>query len=288
MKDDPIDIEVVPVEIVRCPRCGTRNRLVKQERIAGYRCPACGTMLENPFTRRSIFKRRVPSRAGRDSAELGRKFIGGFVIALALFAILQHRDLQPARSLDEGLVVPPKVVAIDSQRSPLASSPSASQQPLFSRPRYDLPPHLETPLPPPRSLENGTILADVINAGHGVLTVDNGTDRDAVIKLIDQTKGETVVAIYVTANSSASVDEIPEGIFTALCGQGVDWDDKTYAFTRKRSFEKFEPDLDFTMKLKQSGRQIIREYKHVNLGLAPSIGGVMREADISEKAFMEY
>jgi hypothetical protein len=285
MKDNSIDIEVVPVEIVRCPRCGSRNRLVKQERHAGYRCGGCGTPLENPFASYSILKRCFQGIARRNSSRLLGKFIGALVIALVIFAILQNHDQQPAHSLEPGLVVPPKVLTIDSQASrPAAPSP----EPLFSRSRQVSPPSLETPAVPPRSLENGTILADVINAGHSQFTVDNGTDRDAVIKLIDQTKGETVVTIYVTAHSSATANLIPEGIFTALCGQGVDWDDKSYAFTRERSFEKFEPDLDFTMKLKQSGGQTVREYKHVKLGLAPSVLGEMREADISEKTFLEY
>lgn len=146
----------------------------------------------------------------------------------------------------------------------------------------------EIPTGPPKSLNNGTILTDLIDVGHGQFLVKNDTDRDAVVKLVDENKRQTVVAVYVRAHNAAMVDEIPEGVFAVLCGQGVDWDDSVNFFKRKRSYGKFEPDLDFTMTIEQSGRQIIRRYKSVSLELAPSVLGNITESDISENTFLEY
>ena len=295
MNDNSINVEVVPVEIVRCPRCGTRNRLVKQERHVGYRCGGCWAPLANPFERFSMIKRCFQGLARRNSGRGIGKWIAAFLAAFIVVAIVIRQQEPPrASGLDLTSTVPAQPMGSHS-KAWIPPVPPPDKPAVFPRwknrpvPQLEIrQPPPETPPPPPRSLENGTILADVINAGHSVFTVDNSTDRDAVVKLIDQNKGQTVVAIYVTAHNSATANLIPEGTFTVLCGQGLDWDDKINFFTRQRSFEKVEPELDFTMTLRQDGRQIIREYKHRSLQLEPSITGELKESDISEKMFMEY
>jgi hypothetical protein len=286
MKDNTVDVEVVAAEIVRCPRCGARNRLVKQQEHVGYRCGGCWASLANPFVRFSSIKR---------SLTIG-KFIAGLVGAIVLVSVvLRPHEPSSTTGINSTVRFPPQLVP----SHPTAWTPPVPPReggPLFPALKTRTAPPLEmrplpsreTPSTPPRSLENGTILFDVINAGHNKFTVENGTDRDAVVKLIDSTRRQTVVAIYVTAHSSATANLIPEGTFTALCGQGVDWDDKINFFTRNRSFEKFEPDLNFTMTLRQEGRQIIHEYHYVSLGLEPSVTGEMTKSDMSEQTFMEY
>lgn len=304
MSDDAIDVEVVPNKVVRCPRCGARNRLVRQERDVGYRCGNCWTALANPFARFVAIKRCFEVLGRSRTSQRMAKFIATVVVAIVAFALVMHHEPPPGNGT--GLVTtipqasvrarPSVAIAPAPQLEGAAGSPPLGSSPVFPPPKVQLTPSqqaarslaLRTPLPPPRSLENGTILVDVINAGHGIFTVDNSTDRDAVVKLVDQSKGQTVVAIYVRAHDSATVDEIPEGVFTVLCGQGVDWDESINFFTRKRAFEKFQPDLDFTTTLKRTGDRIIREYKNISLGLAPTIGGEMRESDMSENSFMEY
>jgi len=255
MKDNTIDIEAVPVEIVRCPRCGARNRLLKQERQVAYRCGGCGATLANPFVKLS----RRPS-----SWVIG-KYIGMIVVAVVVVvAVMRNTDPQP----------------------PHAPSPLFTPAP---------PPIVSAALPPPpetgnfaKSLENGTILTDLVETGHGKFTVQNYTDRDAVVKLVDETRRRVVVAFYVTAYNSATVDEIPDGSFAVLCGQGEDWDDLRKDFKRKKSFGQFKPDMDFTPKIEQTERQIIRRYRSNSLELAPSVDGNITNSDISEKAFRQY
>jgi len=297
MKDNAIDVEVVPVEIVRCPRCGARNRLLKQERHVGYRCGGCWGPLANPFERISIVKRCFQAIAPRNPRRGIGGIIGAFLVALIVVAIVTHQNKPPASSgIDLIPTIPPQPVVSHSKPwIPVASPPTDPVvfPPAQSRtiPPIDIMPTprpMERPTTPPKSLENGTILLDVINAGHSEFTVDNGTDRDAVIKLIDSGKRQTVVAFYVRAQESVTADLIPEGTFTVLCGQGVDWDDAVNFFKRKRSFQKFEPDMDFTMKLVQTRDQIIHQYKHNSLQLQPSITGEMKESDISETTFMQY
>jgi hypothetical protein len=267
MKDNAIDVEIVPVKIVRCPRCGSRNRLLKQERVVTYRCGGCATSLENPFLKVSIIKRRFRGILRRSSSPTVGKYIGLLVIGILVVVVLRDHRQRP-RERDSDLTPPAPILTIDSQ----PSRPSAP----------------ETPVEPSRSLENGTILTDLIEVGHGEFSIQNDTDRDAVVKLVNQAAKRSVLAVYITAHSSTTIDEIPEGSFTALCGQGVDWDDGAKVFKRKKSFGKFEPDMDFTMKLEQTEGQIIRRYKSITLELAPSLVGNITRSDISEKRFSEY
>ena len=277
MNDNTIDVEVVPAGIVRCPRCGARNRLVRQDRRVGYRCGGCSTPLENPFARASIIRRCFLGIARRSLPVVG-KFVGLLIIAiLAVFAVLRNIGQQESSPVpDTRLAHPPQVVTVDSRPS---SPPDATT--------LSLPP-LETSTSPPKSLENGTILTDLTYVGHGQFTIQNDTDRDAVVKLINEAAKRSVVSVYVTAHNSATIDEIPEGSFAALCGQGVDWDDVARHFKKKRSFAKFQPDFNFNTEVELADHQIIRRRKIITLELAPSLVGNITKSDISEEAFLEY
>ena len=50
MNDEIIDVEAVEEKVVRCPKCGQRNRLYRQRKGGrAYRCARCRTGLQNPF-----------------------------------------------------------------------------------------------------------------------------------------------------------------------------------------------------------------------------------------------
>ncbi len=270
--ENPIDVEVVPDEIVRCPRCGSRNRLLKQKRRVAYRCGGCAAPLENPFATGSIIKRRIQGIARWISAANAGKLVGLAVVGiLVLVAVLRNRDQQPPRGPEDVSSPPAKTLAIESSPSPPPARP---------------PP--EAPPVPPRSLENGTTLTELTAVGHGTFVIHNDSERDAVIKLVDEAARHSVVSVYVTAYHWTTIDEVPDGRFSVLCGQGVDWDDNAGEFKREKSFGKFDQDFDFTMKVEQTERQIIHRYKSITLEIAPSIAGNITRSEISEKAFLEY
>ena len=76
-----------------------------------------------------------------------------------------------------------------------------------------------------RSLPNGTrITPDVGTKGYGVLEVQNGTSDDAVLSLYDSAASEKTREVYVQANHSVKMKEIPQGIYELAYTQGLDWD----------------------------------------------------------------
>jgi hypothetical protein len=182
-------------------------------------------------------------------------------------AVLRNRDEPPPNGLNKNSTPPLQMVKIGSQPSPAP---------------------LEKPAVPQRSLANGTILTELTAIGPGRFIVQNNTDRDAVVKLVDEAARHSVVAVYLTSYSSATIEQIPEGSFVALCGQGVDWDDNAKVFTREKSFGKFDQDLNFVTKVERSEHQIIQRHQYITLELAPSITGNITRSKISEKTFLEY
>ena len=203
--------------------------------------------------------------------------------------VMRHQDPQPSLPTFRSFPTPPAPIATANPRSsPLASLtvPASAHPTIFPQPAS--PPPLEVPEALPNSLENGTILTDMMEMGHGKFTVKNDTDRDAVVKLIDERRRQTAVAFYITAYGTATIDEVPDRSFVVLCGQGVDWDDNARVFKKDRSFEKLKPDMDFSIKVEQTESQIIRRYQIITLEPAPRVDGNIKHSGISEKAFLEY
>jgi hypothetical protein len=262
-------VEVVPFEIVRCRRCGSRNRILKQKRPVTYRCGGCATQLENPFAQKSRIKHRIQGITRAASSPVVRKYTALLVVGiLVVVAVLQKSDerQQAPRGLSNSL-------------TPSISVKTSSEQPA---------PSLETPAVPPRSLENGTILIGLTERGPGKFTIQNDTRLDAVVKLVDELRRHSVVAVYVRAYGTTTIDGIPEGSFVALSGQGVDWDDIAKVFKREKSFGRFNQYLDFTTRVEHTEHQTIYRNKFVTLEIAPSFLGNITQSEISESAFSEY
>ena len=286
MDDNTIDVEVVAVEIVRCRRCGARNRLRKQEKLVAYRCGGCATPLENPFAQKPIKQRRFQGMARRASSPAMRKFIGLFVVGILVAIAVFRRSGEsspPTRSLINDAprmqlerVGPPP--SLPPPSSPLVEGSAAPASP----------PRVETPAAPPRSLGNGAILVELPARGPGRFTVENDTRHDAVVKLVDEPARYLMVAVYVRAHSSTTIDHVPEGNFAALCAEGVDWDDAIKNFKRQRSFWKVDQKFDFNTRVEYTENQVIHRNKFVTLELAPSIEGNITRSEISEEEFARY
>ena len=100
------------------------------------------------------------------------------------------------------------------------------------------------PTPLPR-VPNGTILQDYRSEeGLGKLTVENGLNLDAVVALagLDDTP---VVAFYVQAWNSHTVEGIPDGVYRLYFSTGENWDVNQGLFTRPSVSSLFRDTLTF-------------------------------------------
>ena len=97
-------------------------------------------------------------------------------------------------------------------------------------------------------LENGDELVPAIfPAGEGRLTVVNETALDAVVKLVEEGKGTTLLRYWFIESKKAVVleDLGPCGC-SLYFGLGKEWDHNTRKFRLNRSYGKYKEPLTFT------------------------------------------
>lgn len=93
-------------------------------------------------------------------------------------------------------------------------------------------------------IKNGTdIIPTVSIAGYGELIIDNGSGKDAAVKLM---RGSTVVRyVYIKRNSKCTIGGISAGTYTTHFAFGFDWDKKKKEFRREQSSKNFDNHFEF-------------------------------------------
>lgn len=249
-----IDAEVLVSKIVTCPACGKKNR-IKQERAHGYhRCGACHSAIQDqPIAS----PRRWPILPYPFRWALRRYF--GWIAAVILGVILCF----------------------------VLSRPSKDSRDAFPRPKVSAEPE-EPPIA--RSLPTGTIIRARELRGSGKLTIENGTENDAVLKLVDQISRQSIVEFYVGASSSYTIGSIPDGSYNVYFATGVDWDPLAGLFTNHRRYSRFtEPALFNTSQRTTESDEEIRTYTqtaHWSFTLHQVVGGNAKADSISEQEFL--
>jgi hypothetical protein len=142
--------------------------------------------------------------------------------------------------------------------------------------------------PPPRFLPNGTVITQSGTRGQGKLIIDNGSARDAVIKLIDPKMNRAIASVYVKAKNKAELTAIPDGSYELFVTQGSDWDSAVAKFTDSASYSKFDQVVDFATRTVDRGGLPIQETLIWNITLHPVAQGNTRSEEISQSQFDKY
>jgi hypothetical protein len=124
----------------------------------------------------------------------------------------------------------------------------------------------------------------VSQAMGGALTVSNGTNRDAFVKLIEPNYGILVGAFFVKANSSYTLEQIPDGTYRVLFVLGQGWNPNTQTFTKNRHFARFDKALAYATT--QLGNSI--RFKVFKITLHPVVGGNTTTSGLNEQEFNRY
>jgi hypothetical protein len=129
-------------------------------------------------------------------------------------------------------------------------------------------------------LPNGTVLykSSSLN-GSGILTITNGTDSDATIKLITS-GGWKVYWVYIRANNSYSIKNINDGIYRVLFVSGSNWDTANNKFLTNPRGEAFDDNFNFETSTDQ--------YTRYTLTLNPVVGGTATTSSIDPSEFDKY
>lgn len=176
----------------------------------------------------------------------------------------------------------------DSNRQP-ANNYDLPVSPTSQHPPVGLALTLE-PRRNPISLNNGAILAknSTFFKGLGKLDIDNGTDLDAVAKLVNILNKESVFTVYVKANSTYTISNIRDGVYKLVFNLGQDWDSENKKFLLNNGYSIFEEDFDFVTTRYSDDEYEHTRYSTFSVTLNPVVDGTARTNDIDSDEFYNY
>ena len=140
------------------------------------------------------------------------------------------------------------------------------------------------PLAPPVSLANGTVLkkSTVYLNGYGEVQIQNGTDQDAVAKLIHG--GTSVLTVYIKANNTYTMRDISDGVYWLVFVQGLDWDSTTQKFRRDAQYSAFDETFNFVT----TEDSQYYHYSTFEITLNPVVGGTAETSSVDPQQFDAY
>jgi len=140
------------------------------------------------------------------------------------------------------------------------------------------------------SLPNGTLLnsSPLYLEGLGELKIENGTNMDAVAKLVKNYPRKSIYTVYIKAKSSYKITEISDGNYALYFAHGRDWDKLNEKFLVNRSFSKFEDSFDYITKKEYLSDGINTRYTTFEVTLHPVVGGSAETNQVPENEFNKF
>lgn len=158
---------------------------------------------------------------------------------------------------------------------------------------YEQPTKTFVPVKDPKlytSLTNGTIFTSNTSylKGNGELNIDNGTDSDAIAKLVRVSAQKSIFTVYIKANSKYTIKNISDGDYKLLFNLGNDWDKEKKAFMINSSYEVFEDIFDFRTSSYEDDEYIHTQYSAFDITLNPVIDGQAKTDQVNPAEFANY
>lgn len=268
-------VETLPdgrrVVVKMCRRCEAENRLVERGGSGRYVCGKCGEPIANPFA-------AMPATARRRG---GRRRLGPIV----LVASVAFAALMIGIAVNQPKEPPPQereAESAEDEDSPGLAEPQDRVQ-LEPRP---------TPKPPPEppTVErwrptSGTLLydgrgSDAFEYGTN-LDVDNGTDADALLKLVPVGSSKKLLSFFVARKSKCAIAGIPPGTYRLLFALGDGLDAKTGGLLDCTSRSEFEEPLQFEETRSPAGTSSTQIFAE----LSETFGGNARTSPVDPREF---
>ncbi len=116
--------------------------------------------------------------------------------------------------------------------------------------------------------------------GLGSLTVDNGTEYDAIVKLVRDSR--TQRSMYVRSKEKATMSNVSTGYYRIFFSTGKDLDPTTGQFQVDDSYSEFEQSLVFL----ETPKATSLEYSTYQITLQPVVGGNAKTRRLDKSAFI--
>lgn len=294
-----------------CPFCNKKNRLPDVPRKDGkYECGACKAPLV-PFPRSTdreatassdVQTYRLPTNSGHiNRPSSAYRIYASILIAAAVggsFFIWRDVEHQHGTTAVEARLsstasspvfqyASAKVSNLNNNSIPAPSRKEFLKSHISDNPVRLLPPSPQPPLS--TALENGTILIQAQRQqGLGSLTIINGNDEDAVVKIvsvsspISNNKGP-YSEIYVCAQKNATIYHIAPGRYRLKFSSGSDWDTQHNQFRSDRHNSVLDKLMSFDEVTDQTGIH----YSAQQVTLHSVVNGNIHSTNISDDDFSE-
>jgi hypothetical protein len=185
-----------------------------------------------------------------------------------------------------------KPTKASTQRTPLRSNlpklPTSQAKPVPVYAPTPLPRVLLPPVDTYRPASGAVMASGSIITGRGYLTIVNGTDTDAIAKLIDSGIRKSYREVYIHANSTFIIQNIAVGNYELLFSLGMDYAPSLNKFLRNPSYSKFDSFIPFQENQERIGNTIRTNYDSYKLTLNTVVGGNASTSRISESEFEKY
>lgn len=258
-----------------CRRCEAENRLVERGGSGRYVCGKCGEPIANPFS-------TMPVAAFHRS---GRRQPG----TIALVASVAFAALMIGIAVNQPKKAPTE--ELESESAELEGSPGLTEP----QDRVQLEPRpTPKPAPEPPPVErwrptSGTVLYDGRGSDafeYGTqLDVDNGTDADALLKLVPVGSSKKLLSFFVARNSKCSIAGIPPGTYRLLFALGDGLDAETGGLLDISYCEEFVDPLRFEMQVTRDPDGVTTRWKGAKVGLAKGPDGNAPSSGVDQQEF---
>lgn len=124
--------------------------------------------------------------------------------------------------------------------------------------------------------------------GLGELTIENGTERDAVVKLVNNFIDKSIFTVYVSSKNTYTIRNISDGNYKLFFNSGKDYSATSTKFLINSSYLKFKDDFTFITKEIQYYDSIDTRYSTFKVTLHPVVGGTAKTDNSSEAEFLKY
>jgi len=140
------------------------------------------------------------------------------------------------------------------------------------------------------SLPNGTTMNSILLYlnGLGEIRIDNGTNMDAIAKLVKNYPHISIYTVYIKAKSIYKMTEISDGYYDLYFTHGQDWDEINQKFLVNTSYSKFEDGFDFVTQNEYLLDGISTRYTAFEVTLHSVLGGSAETDKVSEKEFNQF
>lgn len=233
---------------VRC-QCGQQYHAAEDHVGRAIRCRSCGRILTvaraeaDPRAELEVPESQDGS-TGLTKRRAGtvkrRKSIALLALAAAIVAVVLIGIHTPAQPESHAPAVQPQPASVRPRSAQLFGPPFASKD--SSRPQVRAPDCVADQLQPAAGAE----LARGLHGGLGILQVQNGTERDAVVALVDPGGNKRPRRVYVPAGQTDDMTGIPAGDYRLRFALGSGYSSRMETFCVLTDAEEFDRAMIFS------------------------------------------